>query len=150
MKLIDRDETVIVVVGGIRDDEERGDDRDRTLAITLCREIDGRADGQPYRRAVLVADQEFLDRPDLHRHPTISVGGPGVNAVAERLVAELPTMWRHEDKAFVQAELEDSRRIAIWGMDAAATAKALEAFTTEGFLDVLLDRIWRVKPIAFM
>lgn len=149
MKLVDRDETVLLVIGMDRE-ADGPDDRDRDLAETIRKEIDGRADGQPYRRAVVVGAQEFLDRPELHRHPTISVGGPGVNPVSERLVGELPTLWRHEDRAFVQAELDDSRRIAVWGMDASATGLAVDAFLTEGYLDVLLDRIWRVKPTTFM
>jgi hypothetical protein len=148
MKLIDRDETVLVVIGGPNDGGL--DPRDRVLAETLQRAIDGRADGRPYRRALVVGAREFLERPDLYRHPTITVGGPGVNPVAERLVGELPTLWRHEDRAFVQAELEETRRIAIWGMDAAATGLAVDAFLTEGYLDALLDRIWRVKPTTFM
>lgn len=146
MKLIDRDETVVVVIGGTGED----DSGDRPIAEVLRREIDGRADGQAYRRAVVLTDAEFLDSPGLHRNPTITIGGPGVNAVAQRLVAELPTMWQHEDRSFVQAELEESRRIAIWGMDRVCTAKAVEAFLQEGFLDILLDRIWRLKPTTWM
>lgn len=146
MKLIDRDETVVVVVGG-GSDEEAGD---RPAAEALRREIDGRADGQCYRRAVVLGDVEFLETPDLHRHPTITIGGPGVNAVAQRLVSELPTMWQSEDRSFVQAELEESRRIAIWGMDRESTARAVEAFLHEGYLDILLDRIWRLKPTTWM
>ena len=145
MKLVDREETVIVVVGGAGAEAV-----DRPLALKICGEIDGRADGRPYRRALVVSDAEFLESPDLHRHPTIAIGGPGANAVVGRLVAELPTMWQHEDQAFVQAEMDDARRVAVWGMDRTATARAVEAFLTEGYLDVLLDRIWRVKPAAWM
>ena len=145
MKLVDVSETVMIVVGAA----ERAE-RDRALAETLCREIDGRADGQPYRRAVVVADVEFLERPELHRHPTIAVGGPGVNAVVQRLVDELPTMWEQDERAFVQGEFDEVKRVAIWGTDAAATARAVEAFLTGGYLDLLLDRIWRARPTVWM
>jgi hypothetical protein len=145
VKLVDRDETILIVVG-----DTDANDPDRQVADTLCQEITGRGGGLPYRRAVLVGDGEFLDRPDLHRHPTVAIGGPGVNAVAQRLVSELPTVWQLEDRAFVQADTEESRRVALWGMDAAATARAVEAFRSEGYLNALLERIWRVRPGQMM
>lgn len=145
MKLVDRDETILVIVGGGTEPAT-----DRALAEGLCREITGRGDGQSYRRALLVLDTEFLDRPDLHRHPTISVGGPGVNAVAQRLVGELPMLWEHEDRSFIQADMEGSRRVALWGIDGTATTRAVEAFRLEGFLSALLDQVWRSRPGLMM
>ncbi|MGE0443480.1 MAG: hypothetical protein AB7L66_06030 [Gemmatimonadales bacterium] len=145
MKLIDRDETVVVVVGGAGEPPP-----DRPLADNIRREIDGRADGRPYRRAVVVSDAEFLESPELHSHPTIAIGGPGANAVVQRLVSELPTLWQREERAFVQAEIDDARRVALWGMDREATAQAVEAFLIEGYLDALLERIWRTKPTVWM
>ena len=144
MKLVDREETIMVVVGG------DGTSGDRPAAAELKQAIDARANGQSYRRAVVIGDAEYLDRPDLHRHPTIAIGGPGVNVVAQRLVDDLPMRWQHEDRSFLQADLDDTHRVALWGMDAAATAKAVEAFLSEGYLDVLLDRVWRFRPGNFM
>ena len=134
----------MVVVGG------DGTGGDRPAAAELKQAIDARANGQSYRRAVVIGDAEYLDRPDLHRHPTIAIGGPGVNVVAQRLVDDLPMRWQHEDRSFLQADLDDTHRVALWGMDAAATAKAVEAFLSEGYLDVLLDRVWRFRPGNFM
>ena len=134
----------MVVVGG------DGTSGDRPAAAELKQAIDARANGQSYRRAVVIGDAEYLDRPDLHRHPTIAIGGPGVNVVAQRLVDDLPMRWQHEDRSFLQADLDDTHRVALWGMDAAATAKAVEAFLSEGYLDVLLDRVWRFRPGNFM
>lgn len=145
MKLVDREETILIVIG-----EATDAGGDRTVAVTLCREIDSRADGQAYRRAVIVGDIEFLDRPELHRHPTIVVGGPGANVLAQRFVRELPTLWQQEDRCFVQAELDESRRVALWGADATATSRAADAFLSEGFLEVLLDRVWRTRPTTQM
>ena len=144
MKLVDREETIMVVVGG------DGTSGDRPAAAELKQAIDARANGQSYRRAVVIGDAEYLDRPDLHRHPTIAIGGPGVNVLAQRLVDDLPMRWQHEDRSFLQADLDDTHRVALWGMDAAATAKAVEAFLSEGYLDVLLDRVWRFRPGNFM
>ena len=144
MKLVDREETIMVVVGG------DGMGGDRPAAAELKEAIDARANGQPYRRAVLIGDAEFVERPELHRHPTIAIGGPGVNVVSQRLVDDLPMRWQHEDRAFLQADLDLTNRVALWGMDAAATARAVGAFLSEGYLDALLDRVWRFRPGSFM
>ncbi len=143
MKLVDRDETVLVVVGAGETN------RDRPFADAVRGAIDSRGNGQFYRRGVVVADLEYLDHAELHRHPTIAVGGPGVNVVSQRLVADAPAMWQSNDRAFVQGDIEGvAKRVVIWGMDAEATGRAVEAFVGEGMLDLLLDRIWRFKPVA--
>lgn len=147
MKLLDRQETVLVIVGtgGARPEHDRG------LAERLQQEIDRRGEGLRYRRAVVVVDQAYLRRPELQYHPTIAIGGPGVNAVAHYYAASLPTLWREEERSFVQAELDDgTQRVALWGMDAATTARAVNAFVSQGFLDALLDRIWRIRADQFM
>lgn len=147
MKLLDRDETVLVVVGAGGEARER----DRMLARSLQREIDRRGEGLTYRRALLVADDAYLGRPDLHRHPTIAIGGPGVNAVSQFYAGELPTVWQDEERSFVQVELEgEAKRIALWGMDAGATEQAVDAFVSRGFLNLLLERIWRPRPDPLM
>ncbi len=147
MKLLDRDETILVVVGAAG----AGRERDRLVAGSLKVEIDRRGEGLTYRRAVVVADESYLGRPELHRHPTIAIGGPGVNAVSQYYAAELPTVWQDEERSFVQAELDgESKRIVLWGMDAGATEQAVEVFVSRGFLALLLERIWRVRSDPVM
>lgn len=144
MKLVDRQQTVIVVVGGAETNA------DRPLALALQKEIDARG-GAIYRRALVIGDRPYLDRPDLHHHPTIAIGGPGVNAVAARFVPELPTLWQADEQAFVQVELAtEPKRVALWGMSAAATAQAVDVFMAQGLLDILLDRIWQADPDFLM
>lgn len=147
MKLLDRNETVLLVVGT----NGPAPGRDRALADSLRAAIDERGDGLTYRRAVIITDQMYLDRPELHRHPTIAIGGPGVNAVSQYYATELPTVWQDEDRCYVQAELDaGSKRVAVWGMNAAATAQALDAFLSGGLLESLLERIWRLRSDAVM
>ena len=75
----------------------------------------------------------------------------GVNAVSQRLVADAPQMWQSDERAFVQGDIEGiPKRVVIWGMDAGATSRAVDAFVGEGLLDLLLDRIWRFKPVAIV
>lgn len=142
MKLVDTDETVVLVTGSALTAEER----DRPLAYRLKSEIDRRGEGHAYRRAVVVADLWYLDNQIFHLNPTIAIGGPGANAVAEEFSSLLPTVYSSEDRVFVQADLEgDPKRAALWGADAGATAQAVEVFTTQGLLDDLLRRIWRFR-----
>lgn len=141
MKLVDHDETIVLVTGA---SGHEADARDRLHALRLQEEIDQRGGGPSYRRAVLVGDAWYLESPRLHRHPTIAVGGPGVNAVAQEFASALPLVWQLEQEAFIQADLDGPpRRACLWGANSAGTAKAVEAFVTEGWLQALLDRAWQ-------
>jgi hypothetical protein len=143
MKLVDADETIVLVIGST----ESAAHNERPLAEGLQREIDGRGGGTTYRRALIVADNAYLDRPVLHELPTIALGGPGVNAVTQQFVGSLPTVWQEEERVFVQADLESEvKRVSLWGVDASATSAALDAFLGQGVLDLLLERVWRIRP----
>lgn len=147
MKLVDTDETVVIVTGTTLSAEER----DRPLAYWLKQEIDRRGGGHPYRKAVVVGDAWFLEHRIFHLNPTIAIGGPGVNGVAAQLGDALPAAWRDGERAFIQRDFDaDVRRAAIWGMDAGATADAVQAFVREGFLSDLLQRIWRFRSGVFV
>jgi hypothetical protein len=143
MKLVDTDETVVLVTGSSLTAEER----DRPLAYLLKSEIDRRGEGHAYRRAVVVADLWYLENRIFHLNPTVAIGGPGANAVAQEFSGLLPTVYSSEETVFIQADFEgDPKRAALWGADAAATARAVEAFAARGLLDDLLRRIWRFRP----
>jgi hypothetical protein len=142
VKLIDTEETVIIVIGSSSTAEER----DRPIAYQLKAEIDERGAGHAYRRAVVVAYSWYLASETFHLNPTIAIGGPGANGVSQELSGMLPTVYAREERVFVQADFEgELKRAALWGVDAAHTAEAVEAFTTQGFLDDLLGRIWRFR-----
>ena len=146
MKLVDTEETVVLVTGSSLTAEER----DRPLAYLLKSEIDRRGAGHAYRRAVVVADVWYLENRLFHHHPTIAVGGPGVNGVAQEFTSLLPTIYNREE-VFVQADFEgEPKRATLWGVNAAATAAAVEVFTTQGHLEELLGRIWRFRVGTFV
>ncbi len=147
MKLVDTEETVVLVTGASLTAEER----DRPTAYALKAEIDRRGAGHAYRRAVVVTDLWYLDNRIFHLNPTIAIGGPGANTVSEELTAQLPTVYSRDEHVFVQADLEgELKRAALWGVNAAATAAAVEAFATRGFLDDLLGRIWRFRAGVYV
>jgi hypothetical protein len=142
VKLIDTEETVVIVIGSSSAAEER----DRPLAYQLKAEIDERGSGLAYRRAVVVADSWYLENDRFHLNPTIAIGGPGANGVSQELSAVLPTVYARDEQVFVQADFEgDLKRATLWGVDAAHTGQAVEIFTRQGFLDDLLSRIWRFR-----
>ena len=142
MKLVDTNETVVLVTGSSLTAEER----DRPLAYLLKAEIDRRGDGHAYRRAVVVADLWYLDNRIFHLNPTIAIGGPGANGAAQEFSGILPTVYSSDETVFIQADFEgDPKRAALWGADAAGTARAVEVFDTQGLLDDLLRRLWRFR-----
>jgi len=147
MKLIDTDETVVIVTGS----DIRAEERDRPTAYRLKQEIDRRSDGQPFRRAVVVGDTWFLQNRIFHLNPTIAVGGPGVNGLAAELSQTVPVVWSQDQRAYVQAEFDgEPKRAILWGMDAEATMVAVQAFMSQGFLDDLLRRIWRFRTEVYV
>ena len=145
MKLLDRDETILLVTGS----SETAEEKDAPLAHWLRKEIDRRGSGVPFRRGVTVADNAYVGNPSFHENPTIAIGGPGSNAVVQHFSDLLPTVWAREDKSFIQMGVDGrGRQVALWGMDAASTRTAVEAFVEEGMLDALLERIWAFKPVV--
>jgi hypothetical protein len=142
VKLIDTDETVVLVTGTSLTAEER----DRPIAYSLKAEIDRRGVGHAYRRAVVVGDRWYLENRVFHLNPTITVGGPGANAVTAELADAIPAVLSLDDRVFIQADFDaDVKRASLWGADARATAAAVEAFVGRGLLDDLLGRIWKFR-----
>jgi hypothetical protein len=147
VKLVDTDETVVLVTGSSPSAEER----DRPLAYRLKAEIDRRGAGHAYRRAVVVADLWYLDNRIFHLNPTIAIGGPGANAASHDFTETLPMVYSRDERVFVQAEFEgEPKRASLWGVDASCTAAAVDVFMGEGYLDDLLSRIWRFRTGVFV
>ncbi|MGH7536838.1 MAG: hypothetical protein ACREMG_14840 [Gemmatimonadales bacterium] len=147
MKLIDTDETVVLVTGTSLTAEER----DRPTAYALKAEIDRRGVGHAYRRAVVVGDVWYLDNRIFHLNPTIAIGGPGANGVASEFADGLPTVLSLDDRVFIQADFEgEIKRASLWGADSRATAAAVEAFVGRGMLDELLGKIWKFRVGTFV
>jgi len=147
MKLVDTEETVVLVTGSSITSEER----DRPLAYRLKAEIDRRGVGHAYRRAVVVADLWYLDNRIFHLNPTIAIGGPGANDAAQEFAAVLPTVHSVDDQIYIQLDFDgELKRAALWGANAAGTSAAVDAFIAGGYLDDLLARIWRFRAGIFV
>jgi hypothetical protein len=143
MKLIDPEQTIVVVTGSTASARAK----DLPLALELKAEIDRRGSGVGYRRAVVVRDARYVATPSFHRYPTITIGGPGSNEVSGHLSQVLPTLVDQDRRYFVQMTgTGPIRQAALWGMDAGATKAAVELFVAEGYLDSLLESVWSEEP----
>jgi hypothetical protein len=126
----------------------RAEEVDRPLGYFLKQRIEqalneavknGRRDLEDYIVRV-IADFRWIHDEPLQNLPTISLGGPGVNALAHRWLEEVPVSMAYSERYFIQMDpdLVDVRA-SVWGMDNATTQIAVSVFV-DRFLPRFLDR----------
>jgi hypothetical protein len=122
----------------------RAEEVDRPLAYYLKQKIEEQlaAAGDPSEMPVevrVVADFRWIHDEPLQALPTISVGGPGVNALAHRWLEEIPVTLAVDEQYYVQMDPDlDEPRVSVWGMDNAATQIAVSVFV-DRFLPRFLE-----------
>lgn len=141
-------ERLIWIVTGVQLKAELGD---RPLAYRIERELRDRLavllpptePGEPPRLSpVVVSDVYYLNSEDAQRGPTISIGGPGMNALSASLVEQLPTPVAIENTLVVQMDLDlDDLRCAVWGMNHLDTVRAVDTFIAKGYLDAFVKGV---------
>jgi len=115
---------------------------DRPLAYYLQSQIDELGTGRDDRMGLVLSDRYYLCHPDLHQLPLISVGGPGVNKLAQKLLKKLSAVLAVEDKFFIQMDADgEDLRASIWGMDNPQTQIAVVTFA-ERYLPKFAERCW--------
>src|SRR6516165_5246221 len=108
----------------------RAEEVDRPLAYYLKQRIETYLDTNepasgPFAVRV-VADFRWIHDEPLHELPTISLGGPGVNALAQRWLEEVPISFRVDDRYYLQMDPDlEEPRASIWGMDNTTTQIAV-------------------------
>ncbi len=123
----------------------RAEEVDRPLAYYLKQQIEARleADGTPpddLPPVRVIADFRWLHEEPLQRLPTICLGGPGVNALAQKWLEELPVSLAVDDQYYIQMDHDlEEPRASIWGMDNPTTQIAASAFVLK-FLPKFLTR----------
>ena len=133
------DGLILIVTGSTL----RAEQMDRPLAYYLQAKIDELGAGQADRMALVLSDRYYLTHPDLQRVPTISVGGPGVNRVAQKLLKKLHAILEVEGKFFVQMDQRgEALRASIWGIDNAQTRIAVVTFV-ERYLCRFVKLCWQ-------
>jgi hypothetical protein len=132
---------VLIVTGS----SLRAEEADRPLAYYLQQQVEKAAaalDVFPFDPPLVhvVADFRWLHEDALQVQPTISVGGPGVNAVAHRWMEDVPVTLAVDDQYYIQMDPElDELRASVWGMDNPNTQLAVAVFV-ERFLPRFLER----------
>ncbi len=134
---------ILVVAGSTL----RAEELDRPLAYYLKQQVEGQltqrqADGRDPTpaRVLVVADFRFLNDKPLQSLAAISVGGPGVNALAHAWFEELPFSFAVDEQFCIQMDPDlVEPRASIWGMDNASTQIAASMFV-ERYLPKFLDR----------
>src|SRR5271165_6903788 len=97
----------------------------------------------------VIADFRWIHDEFLQGLPTISLGGPGVNALAHRWLEEVPISLAYNDRFFIQMDPELSEpRVSIWGMDNSTTQIAVSVFL-DRFLPRFLERCASVPATSF-
>lgn len=122
----------------------RAEEADRPLAYYLQQQIERRLAGMdpaaPRLAVRVVADFRWLHEDAFHALPTISLGGPGVNALAQRWLDELPLCLAVDDHYFIQMQPDvEELKASVWGMDNPDTQIAVSAFL-QRCLPRFLDR----------
>ena len=126
----------------------RAEEMDRPLAYYLKQRIEqalaeaiaaGR-DGLEDYVVRVVADFRWIHDDPLQNFPTISLGGPGVNALAHRWLEDVPVSLAFNDRYFIQMDPDlTDPRVSVWGMDNATTQIAVSVFI-DRFLPPFLER----------
>ena len=132
----------------------RAETIDRPLAYLLREKVLGwlrrnvtptTKEGEVDARVVVCSDVWYMNQEELRAKPTISVGGPEVNAFTAYVASRLPSLLAIEGKLLVQGEPSfDPPVVAVWGAHAEQTARAMAAFEQrylEAFLRASMQSI---------
>lgn len=142
---VDVDRLILIVTGA----HLRSEIGDRPLAYALRARmnewLEERFGGDDRPLDVVVcSDVWWLNNDELRDRPTVSIGGPGVNALSAYLADKVPSAFVIEDRLLVQVDLDYDQLLACcWGMDHAQTQGAVSAFMEkylEGFLEAASSR----------
>lgn len=108
----------------------RAEESDRPLAYYLQQRVAAVAEGLDLSfRTVVLADFRWMNDDNLQVLPTISLGGPGVNALAHKWFDEVPFALAVDEQYCLQMDPDlDEPRASIWGMDNSTTQIAVSVF----------------------
>lgn len=128
------DPTVVIVVGA----DLRAETMDRPIAQALQRGIntllgkEAAAMGRTLASAVVCTDVLYLNSNHLRLCPTISLGGPDLNALSAYLIGRVPPVFAVEGRYAIHADPQREQLAAcVWGVDATNTAHAMDVFCSK-------------------
>lgn len=139
---------LLIVVGS----HLRAEVADRPLAYRLRERIGSwiekfAAEVDPPILPVVCSDIWYVNQEALQHRPTISIGGPGVNALSAYFNDKLPTGVVRDERMVIQLDPEFvDLRVSIWGMNHDATVDALEYFSRDYMNTYLRAVATQVEP----
>ena len=145
---LDTSSLLLIVVGA----HLRAEIADRPLAYRLQERIQHwleshRCDLGVEIQPVVCSDVWYVNQPALQRRPTISLGGPGVNALSAYYAQKLAAALIHDDQMMIQLDPEFvDLRASAWGVDHEKTVRVLDLFMSK-YLDGYLRAVaTQVEP----
>jgi hypothetical protein len=136
---IEQGHVILIVVGACL----RAEIADRPLAYRLQRRVrrwlrrHDQALNVPIE-PVVCTEVWYLNSEELQQQPTVSIGGPGVNALSAFFADQLEEE-PDQEQAIIQIDPEfTDLRVCIWGVDHEMTTNGLDVF-----LEQYLDRYLR-------
>jgi len=98
---------------------------------------------------VVCSDIWYVNDTSLQKRPTISIGGPGVNALTAYYSQHLPPATVEPGDGVIQCDQEwVDLRVSIWGMDHASTVKATQRFIRHHLESYLRAVVTQVEPLS--
>lgn len=86
----------------------------------------------------VLSDFRYMHERSYSDSATISLGGPGLNALTHKWLDELPVLLGVEDEFALQwSEDWDRPRVSIWGLTSESTSQALATFVDHHLEDFL-------------
>jgi hypothetical protein len=139
---------VLIVVGA----HLRAEQGDRPLAYQLRDQVEqwvsrhSDALATPIQ-AVVCTDIWYLNNSTLHVRPTVSIGGPGVNALSSHFAQSITGRSNEEQQVVIQIDPDfTDLRVSIWGTDHELTAKGLDLFFKDYLESFLKAVATQVEP----
>jgi hypothetical protein len=128
----------------------RAEELDRPLAYYLKQQIDRLLNESnpplgPLQVRV-VADLRWFHDKRFQSLPTISVGGPGVNALSHHWLEEVPVSLAVDDQYYIQMDPDlEEPHASVWGMNNSTTQIAVSVFL-DRFLPRFLEQCASSTP----
>ncbi len=119
----------------------RAEQTDRPMAYILARDIiEKTAIMGTGARVTVISDLWYLNSEPLKELPTISIGGPKINAASAYLSRRLENLLIIDNTLTIQLDpTYQDLRVSLWGTDTCRTQDAISIFKQKGYLDKFLQ-----------
>jgi len=145
---VDVDRALLIVTGS----RLRAETADRPLAYDLAKRVtewvrEHQSELQQPFAPIVCSDIWYLNNNELQSRPTLSVGGPGVNALSAYFAQKLDQAFVRDNQVIIQLDPEFvDLRVCVWGVSHDQTAHAMNVFCEKYLEDFLRAVATQVEP----